>query len=198
MVAAIAKPIMSEEYLALEELAEEKSEFINGEIIKMAGASANHNRLAVNLGRLLPLEVGDQSYEIFISDMKLWPPYFKNYFYPDVMVIKGQPIFTDGKQTAVTNPCLIAEILSVSTEGFDKNRKFGFYRTIPELQAYLLIDQSDYRVELYRKVGDRQWLLTELCGQEAVITLESIGGEISLADLYKRVNFQSEEGDSSS
>ncbi|MEB3193287.1 MAG: Uma2 family endonuclease [Snowella sp.] len=183
------KPITAEEYLAKEELAEEKSEFINGEIIQMAGASANHNRLAVNLSRLLPLEVNDHSYEIFLSDMKLWPPHFKNYFYPDVMVIKGEPCFTDVKQTAVTNPCFIAEILSASTEGFDKNQKFSFYRTIPELQEYLLIDQSAYRVELYRKVGDRQWLLTELCGQAEVIRLESVAVEITLADLYKRVNF---------
>ena len=184
-----AKPITAEEYLAKEEVAEEKSEFINGEIIPMAGASANHNRLAVNFSRLLPLEVNDQSYEIFISDMKLWPPHFKNYFYPDVMVIKDEPHFTDAKQTAVTNPCFIAEILSASTEGFDKNQKFSFYRTIPELQEYLLIDQSAYRVELYRKVGDRQWLLTELCSQAEVIRLESVAVEITLADLYKRVNF---------
>lgn len=183
------KPIAVEEYLAQEEVAEEKSELINGEIIKMAGSSANHNRLAVNFSRLLPLEVNDQSYEIFMSDMKLWPPHFKNYFYPDVMVIKGEPCFTDAKQTAVTNPCFIAEVLSVSTEGFDKNQKFGFYRTISELQEYLLIDQSAYRVELYRKVGDRQWLLTELCGQAEVIGLESVAVEITLADLYKRVIF---------
>lgn len=190
MVAAIAKPITVEEYLAQEEVAEEKSEFINGEILKMAGASANHNRLAVNFGRLLPLEIGDQSYEIFISDLKLWPPHFQNYFYPDVMVVKGEPNFTDAKQTAITNPCLIAEILSTSTGGYDKTQKFAFYRTIPELQEYVLIDQWAYRVELYRKVSDRQWLLTELIGQEAVLTLESVGVEIALVDLYKRVNFE--------
>lgn len=189
MVVTISKPITVEEYLAQEEIAPEKSEFINGEIINMAGASANHNRLAVNFGRLLPLEVGDQSYEIFLNDMKLWPPHFQNYFYPDVMVIKGEPCFTDAKQMAVTNPCLIAEILSVSTEGFDKNQKFSFYRTIPELQEYLVIDQSAYRVDLYRKVSDRQWLLTEFIGQEEVITLESIAVTITLSDLYKRINF---------
>jgi Uma2 family endonuclease len=105
------------------------------------------------------------------------------------MVIKDEPHFTDAKQTAVTNPCFIAEILSASTEGFDKHQKFSFYRTIPELQEYLLIDQSASRVELYRKVGDRQWLLTELCGQAEVIRLESVAVEITLADLYKRVNF---------
>jgi Uma2 family endonuclease len=184
-----AKPITAEEYLAKEELAEEKSEFINGEIIQMAGASANHNLLTGKVHARLLLALEDLGYTVFMSDMKLWPPHFKNYFYPDVMVIKDEPHFTDAKQTAVTNPCFIAEILSTSTEGFDKNQKFSFYRTIPELQEYLLIDQSAYRVELYRKVGDRQWLLTELCGQAEVIRLESVAVEITLADLYKRVNF---------
>lgn len=186
---AIAKPITVEEYLAQEELAEDKSELINGEIIKMAGASANHNLLTGKLHARLLLALEDLEYTVFMSDMKLYPSHFKNYFYPDVMVIKGEPIFTDTKQTAVTNPCLIAEILSVSTEGFDKNQKFGFYRAIKELEEYLLIDQSTYRVELYRKVGDRQWLLTELFGQEEIIILESVGIKITLADLYKRVNF---------
>lgn len=189
MLTAISSNITVENYLAQEEIAEEKSEFIEGEIIKMAGASANHNRLAVNFSRLLPLEIKDQSYEIFVSDMKLYPPNFENYFYPDVMVIRGEPCFTNEKQTAVTNPCLIAEILSTSTEGFDKNQKFAFYRTIPELEEYVLIDQENYRVELYRKLGDRQWLLTELISQEDVLTLESVEVEISLADLYKRVKF---------
>ncbi|RMD72380.1 MAG: Uma2 family endonuclease, partial [Cyanobacteria bacterium J149] len=182
MVTAITKgattsktsPITVEEYLAQEEISKEKNEFIEGEIIKMAGASANHNRLAVNFSRLLPLEINNQSYEIFVSDMKLLAPDGENYFYPDVMVIKGEPRFTNEKQTAVTNPCLIAEILSNSTEGFDKNQKFAFYRTIPELKEYILIDQEDYRVELYRKVGKNQWLLTELMNQEDVLTLESV------------------------
>lgn len=197
MVTAITKggttskaySVTVEEYLAQEEIREEKSEFIEGEIIKMAGASANHNRLAVNFSRLLPLEIDNQSYEIFVSDMRLLLPDGENYFYPDVMVIKGEPRFTNEKETAVTNPCLIAEILSNSTEGFDKNQKFAFYRTIPELKEYILIDQEDYRVELYRKVGKNQWLLTELMSQEDVLTLESVEVEISLADLYKRVKF---------
>lgn len=193
MAVAIAKSITVEEYLAREEAAQEKSEFINGEMIKMAGASANHNLLTGKLHARLLLALEDVDYTVFMSDMKLWPPHFQNYFYPDVMVIKGEPCFTDAKQTAVTNPCLIAEILSVSTEGFDKNQKFTFYRTIPELQEYLLIDQCAYRVELYRKVGDRQWLLTEFIGQEEVFTLQSVAVEITLADLYKRVNFIGKE-----
>lgn len=189
MVTTVNKFITVEDYLAQEENAEEKSEFIQGEIIKMAGASANHNRLTVNFSRLLPLENNHQTYEIFISDMKLWLPLSQNYFYPDVMVIKGEPHFTNEKQTAVTNPCLIAEILSDSTEGFDKNQKFAFYRTIPELEEYVLIDQNTYRVELYQKVSNNQWLLTELMGQANSLILKSVNVTITLTDLYKRVNF---------
>lgn len=192
MVVALPKSITAEDYLAQEEVAEEKSELINGTVIKMAGASANHNILTGKLHARLLLALEDLGYTVFMSDMKLCLPNFKNYFYPDVMVIKEEPNFTDGKQTAITNPCLIAEILSVSTGEFDKNQKFAFYRTIPNLQEYLLIDQSDYRVELYRKLGDRQWLLTELVGQKEVIVLESVAVKITLADLYKQVKFTSQ------
>ncbi|MDJ0660880.1 MAG: Uma2 family endonuclease [Crocosphaera sp.] len=185
MVVTIAKSITVEEYLAQEEVAQEKNELIRGEMIQMVGASANHNLLTGKLHARLLLALEDYDYTVFMSDMKLCPPHFQNYFYPDVMVINGEPCFTNAKQTTVTNPCLIAEILSVSTEGFDKNQKFTFYRMIPELQEYLLIDQCAYRVELYRKIGDRQWLLTELIGEEEVFTLESVPVQITLADLYK-------------
>lgn len=190
MVTAITKPIAVEEYLEQENRNIDKSEFIQGEIIKMAGASANHNRLTFNLSRLLPLEVGDRNYEVFVSDMRLWLPAFESYVYPDVLVIEGEPNFTDSKQMAVTNPCFIAEVLSASTEGFDKNQKFTLYRSIPQLQEYLLIDQFTYRVELYRKVGEHQWLLTELMGEEAIVELQSVNVTIKLSDLYKRVQFQ--------
>ncbi|MFM1841323.1 MAG: hypothetical protein RLZZ490_54, partial [Cyanobacteriota bacterium] len=179
MVVATAKPLTVEEYRQKEAQAIEKSEFIEGKIIPMAGASANHNRLTFNLSRLLPLEVGDRQCEIFVSDMRLWIAESGGYFYPDVMVIAEEPKFTDSTQMEVTNPCLLAEVLSTWTEGFDKNKKFGFYRSIPELQEYLLIDQSRYFVEHYQKVGDlteiryavRQWLLTELMGEDAEIQL---------------------------
>ncbi|MBE9204661.1 Uma2 family endonuclease [Synechocystis salina LEGE 06099] len=189
MVVAAIKPLTAEEYLQQEEQAIEKSEFIQGEIIPMAGASANHNRLTFNLSRLLPLEIGDRQYEIFVSDMRLWIAESESYFYPDLMVIAEEPKFTDNSQMAVTNPCLIAEVLSTSTAGFDKNQKFGFYRTIPQLQEYLLIDQSCYRVEHYQKVGDRQWLLTELMGENAEIEFSFMKIKIKLVELYKRVDF---------
>nr|WP_199309767.1 MULTISPECIES: Uma2 family endonuclease [Synechocystis] len=189
MVVATTKILTAAEYLQREEQATEKSEFIQGEIIPMAGASANHNYLTGKLHALLLFALEDHGYSVFMSDMRLWIAESESYFYPDVMVIAAEPKFTDNSQMALTNPCLIAEVLSTSTAGFDKNQKFGFYRTIPQLQEYLLIDQSCYRVEHYQKVGDRQWLLTELMGEDAEIEFSFMKIKIKLVELYKRVDF---------
>ena len=189
MVAAVPKRFTTEEYLALEEKAEFKSELINGEIIPMAGASANHNKLALNWCRLFPLEINSQSYEVFMSDMRLWLKNYGNYTYPDVMVVKGEPIFTDDRQTAIGNPTIIVEVLSNSTQGYDHAKKFQFYRSIPEFQEYILISQSSYCVEQYAKLPDNRWLLTEFLGLDSILKLSSVDFEIKLIDLYKRVTF---------
>ncbi len=132
MVVTTTKLLTVDEYLQREEQTPEKSEFIQGEIIPMAGASTNHNRLTVNLSHLLPLEVEDCRYEIFVSDMRLWIAESESYFYPDMMVIVEGPIFTDGTQMAVTNPCLIPNYFFSSLNpgmwvvGFPKlNRNLG-------------------------------------------------------------------------
>lgn len=178
------------EYLEREQNADSKSEFIGGKIIPMAGATANHNRISLNFCRLFPLESSGKIYEVFMSDMRLWVPSHQSYTYPDVMVVAGDPQFTDHKQTAITNPCLIAEVLSSSTENYDKTAKFQLYRSIPEFAEYLLIDQTTYRVEQYVKTGDRQWLLTEHLGEAAAFSLTSSAIAIDMKDLYKRVNFE--------
>ncbi|WP_030007905.1 Uma2 family endonuclease [Picosynechococcus sp. NKBG042902] len=189
MISTVPQLFTVEDYLEQEARSVLRHEFIQGKIIPMAGASANHNRLTLNLSRLLPFEISDHQYEIFVSDMRLWLPDVASYLYPDVMMIEGAPVFLDESQMAVTNPSMIAEVLSNSTEGFDKNQKFALYRTIPQLREYLLIDQTYPRVELYQKVGDRQWLLTELMGKNAVIKFKFTALEIKLSELYKRVSF---------
>lgn len=189
MVMTTATRYTPAEYLALEEQATVKSELIEGDMIPMAGASANHNRLTVNLCRLLPLEVDGQCYEVFMSDMRLWLPLHESYTYPDVMAVSAAPQFTDAKQTALTNPCLIVEILSASTERYDKSAKFRLYRSLPTLQEYVLVDQMAYRVEQYTRVEPHQWLLTEWMGEEAVVPLKSVPVEVALKDVYQRVTF---------
>jgi Uma2 family endonuclease len=189
MVLAATKRYTVDEYLALEEKAEFKSEFVNGDIIPMAGATANHNKISLNFCRLFPLLIQDQEYEMFMSDMRLWMPDQKRYTYPDVMVVEGQPIFTDEKQTGIANPCLIVEVLSNSTGEYDRENKFKLYRSIPSFKEYILVEQTRYGVEQYAKQPDGKWILTDYVGEDAVLKLESVNFEISLMDLYKRVVF---------
>ena len=190
MVASQSKRYTPAEYLEREEQAETKSELIQGEIIAMAGASANHNRISVNFCRLFPLDNGNQQYEIFMGDMRLWLPTYDSYTYPDVLAVSASPQFTDDKQTALTNPCLIVEVLSASTAIYDKTDKFRLYRSIPEFEEYLLIDQTAYCVEQYTKVGQNQWLMTEVLGQHEALVLQTVQVEMKLTDLYKRVKFE--------
>ncbi|NUN65085.1 Uma2 family endonuclease [Pseudanabaena biceps] len=187
MVLAATKRYTASEYLALEDKAEFKSEFINGEIIPMAGASANHNKIALDFCRLLPLVIGDQIYEIFMSDMRLWLPEYSRYTYPDVMVVAGEPVFVDQRQMEVSNPCLIVEILSSSTQAYDHDSKFRQYRSMPSFQEYILVYQNSYEVDHYVKEAQDRWVLMTHKGEESVIRLVSMQIEISLRDLYKRV-----------
>ena len=189
MVLAATKRYTPSEYIALEDKAEFKSEFIDGEIIPKAGASANHNKIALNLCRLLPLAIGEQTYEIFMSDMRLWLPEYSRYTYPDVMVVAGDPVFVDQRQMEVTNPCLIVEILSSSTQAYDHNSKFRQYRSIPSFQEYILVYQNGYEVDHYVKESEDRWFLMPYKGEESVIKLVSMQIEIRLKDLYKRVKF---------
>ena len=187
MVLATTKRYTASEYLALEEKAEFKSEFINGEIIPMAGASANHNILTGKFHALLLLGLEDLEYSVFMSDMQLWLPEYNRYTYPDVMVVAGEPVFVDQKQMEVTNPCLIVEILSSSTKAYDHGSKFRQYRSIPSFQEYVLVYQNAYEVDHYVKESVDRWVLMNCRGEDAVIKLASIQLEICLRDLYKRV-----------
>ena len=189
MVLAATKRYTVDEYLELEEKAEFKSEFVNGDIIPMAGATANHNILTAKFLARILLALEDLDYAVFMNDMRLWMPDQERYTYPDVMVVKGQPIFTDEKQTGITNPCLIIEVLSNSTGEYNRENKFKLYRSIPSFQEYILVEQTSYGVEQYAKQANGKWLLADYVGEDAVLKLESVDFEISLMDLYKRVAF---------
>ncbi len=189
MVLATTKHYSVADYLELEEQAEFKSEFIDGEILAMAGATANHNILTAKFLARILLALEDLDYSVFMSDMRLWMPDYNRYTYPDVMVVEGKPAFTDEKQTGITNPCLIVEVLSDSTGDYDRANKFKLYRSIASFREYILIYQTSYSVDQYTKQDDGRWIITEYLGEDAVVKLESISFEISLRDLYKRVAF---------
>jgi Uma2 family endonuclease len=193
MVLATTKRYTVAEYLELEALAEFKSEFVDGEILPMAGASAKHNILTGKFHARILLALEDLDFSVFMSDMRLWIHEYNRYTYPDVMAIAGKPIFTDEKQTAITNPCLIVEVLSNSTEEYDRSSKFKQYRSLSTFQEYILIEQDSYGIEQYTKQNNGKWLLTEYLGKDAMLKLESANFEISLKDLYKGLDFAGTE-----
>ena len=181
-----------EEYLLLEAKSTEKHEYRNGEIILMTGGTTNHNKLAGKIYARLLLTLEDQDYEVYMGDVRLWIEKFRLYTYPDVMIVQGQPVYEGKGTTTITNPSLIIEVLSKSTQDYDQNGKFNAYRSLPEFKEYILIDQYQYYVQQFVKNQAEKWVLTDYCGQDAQLKLESIDFEVSLAELYKKVNFNQE------
>ncbi len=179
-----------QEYLELEDNAEYKNEYRDGEIIQMTGGTTNHNKIALNFCRKFPLTVQNQDYDIYIGDVKLSIPRYHIYTYPDVMVIKGKPIYERTGTTIITNPLLIVEVLSNSTKNYDKTDKFKYYRSIPDFQEYIMIDQYSFSVEQFAKQAEGQWIFKEYEGEEAVLILNSIDFQIALREIYERVNFE--------
>ena len=182
-----------EEYLALEEQAEYKSEYHDGEIIPMTGGTTNHNEISGNLYANLKFSLRKKPYKIYIADVRLWIPHHNVYTYPDVMVIKDEPIYSDKSKTTVTNPILITEVLSKSTKNYDQGDKFTYYRSLPTLQEYILISQKSFHVMQYSKTEDSKWLLSEYETENAVVKLSSLDIEIEVAELYTGVDFFASE-----
>ncbi|AFZ44605.1 protein of unknown function DUF820 [Halothece sp. PCC 7418] len=184
------KQYTRQEYLDFEVTSEERHEYIDGEIRKMVGSTPNHGRIVLNFGSILNFGFKGKGYSVFVTDQRLWIPEKNTYTYPDVMVIQGEIQLQAGRKDTITNPCLIAEVLSHSTENYDKNEKFKFYRSIPSFQEYVLIDQYSPRIEHYRKTDTNQWLFTEYQGLDSILTLGGGGMTISWADIYDQVTFK--------
>ncbi|MCL4304080.1 MAG: Uma2 family endonuclease [Anaerolineae bacterium] len=191
MVAQPQKHYSPEEYLALEETAEYRSEYYRGEIFAMSGGSANHNRIARNLIIALEDVPEGKPCEAFITDMRLHVKKNSLYTYPDVMVVCGRIEYIKGRTDTITNPVVIIEVLSESTQAYDRGAKFELYRAIETLQDYVLIDQARVHVEYFHKLEDGRWLLTEFNDLAGVLMLESVGVEIPLSRVYQRVEWES-------
>ncbi len=179
-----------EEYLELEEKAEYKNEYRDGEIIAMAGGTTNHNKIALNFAAALKYGLKKQNYDVYIGDVRLWIPRYRQYTYSDVMVIEGEPIYQNANTTTVMNPLLIAEVLSKSTSNYDQSDKFLYYRSIPEFREYILINQYQYHVMHYVKTDDGKWIFTELESESDTLTLQNLDFQIDFQDLYEQVDFQ--------
>lgn len=178
--------ISPEEYLTLERQAGTRSEYLDGEIFAMTGASRRHNRAVLNLAITLDAQLKAKGCEVFASDMRVRIPVSGLYTYPDVAVVCGEPQFDDAEVDTLLNPKVIVEVLSKSTEDYDRGTKFVHYRTLPSLAEYVLVSQDQVHVEHWVRQSEG-WLLTETSRREDVVDLPSIGARLSLADVYDRV-----------
>ncbi|MDY6782291.1 MAG: Uma2 family endonuclease [Cyanobacteriota bacterium] len=195
-----------EEYLALEEVAQTKSEYRNGQIIPMTGGTTNYNRisgnLTVNHNRIalstsvgLRLGLKGQEYEVFIGDVRLWIPAAQVYTYPDVMAISGKPQYHNNRKDTVTNPQVLVEVLSKSTRNYDRGDKFDYYKTIPTFQEYILIDQSQIKITQYFKTAAKRWTYQEYDEEDTALSFNGFDIEVPLADIYEKVDFEEDEND---
>lgn len=176
-----------EDYLAAERRAETKSEYLDGEVFAMTGASRSHNLIVWNLSAVLHGQLKARGCEAYVGDMRVLIPSAGLYTYPDITVACGEPRFEDGELDTLLNPTLLIEVLSPSTEGYDRGKKSAHYRTLDSLREYVLIAQDEARVELFARQDDGHWLLSEAAGLDGTILLASIGCELRLADVYDRV-----------
>ena len=182
-----------EEYLVFERASDKKHEYIAGQIYAMGGAKRNHNIIALSLGKELYQATEDKDCEAYAADMRIFLPSTEDYAYPDLTVVCGEPVFQDDVHDTLINPVLIAEILSDSTEAYDRGAKFSLYRSVKSLKEYILISQSQPRIEKYERQGDGFWMLSEAVGLESEITFNSIGLTILLNNLYKKIHFEKSE-----
>lgn len=189
-MAALPKThILPVEYLALDRQAETRSEYIDGEMIAMSGASMRHNMITSNIIRELGTQLKPHPCRVFPSDMRVYTPDTGNYLYPDVTVVCGQPQLADARMDILLNPTVLVEVLSESTEAHDRGRKFEGYRGLPSLRAYLLVAQAGPHVERYVRQPNGDWTLTDFHGLDAVVRLASLDCDLPLAEVYDKVDF---------
>ena len=176
-----------EEYLALERQAQCKSEYYAGEIFAMAGASRWHNLIVTNVLRELSLQLKGRPCTTYPSDMRVKVSPTGLYTYPDVTVVCGEAQFEDNQQDTLLNPTLIVEVLSESTERYDRGKKFSFYRTIESLAEYVLVAQDEYSIEQHVKQPDRRWLLSDHRSLDDMVELASVQCALALREVYAKI-----------
>jgi Uma2 family endonuclease len=173
-----------EQYLEIERKAEFKSEYLQGEMFAMAGGSLAHNRLVFNTIAAIAPQLRAGSCQGLPSDMRVHIPATGLFTYPDVIVVCGQPQLLDGRNDTLLNPTLIIEVLSPSTEAYNRGRKFEHYRSLDSLREYLLVSSERVSVDLFTRQPDGKWLLASADRLDASLELESVGATLALADLY--------------
>jgi Uma2 family endonuclease len=176
-----------EQYLEIERKAEYKSEYFNGEMFAMSGARRKHNLIQTNLLSELGAQLRGRPCEAYPSDMRVRVSATGLYTYPDAVVVCGEPLFLDDREDTLLNPTLIVEVLSPSTEAYDRGQKFEHYQKIDSLRYYLLISSDRVHADLFT-LAERRW--TPASHLEDTLELDSIGCRLKLADLYEKVTFE--------
>jgi Uma2 family endonuclease len=195
-MSAVPQPHLTyQEYLARERVAEYKNEYYQGEIFAMTGGTPEHNTASVNTLAGLHRQLIGSGCRPFNSDQRIRIPASGLATYPDISVFCGRPQRDELDSDAFNNPRLIIEILSTSTESYDRGQKFARYRELDSLLEYVLVSQRELNVERFARRDDGTWVLTVLQGMDAVLRFESIEAELTLAEIYRDVDFAAQQGD---
>jgi Uma2 family endonuclease len=183
--------VTPEEYLADERLSETRSEYLDGGVFPMPGGSLNHNQITLNLALELGTQLRTTPCRVLWMDLKVRMPDSRKFCYPDLVVVCAELQFHDDRKDVILNPDLVVEVLSPSTEAFDRGAKFRAYQTMESLKEYLLVSQGKPLIEQYLRNDDGEWRYRAAEGLESALTLPSIGCTLNLGAVYDKVDFNS-------
>ncbi len=177
------------EYLAMEEIAEARSEYLDGGIFLMVTGPIDHSVVVMNVATELHRILEPTPYHVFVSDMRLFVQQSGLFTYPDVMILGAKIEYVPKRKDTITNPIVVVEVLSESTREYDRGEKFKFYKQIPSLQEYILVESEQPRVERYRRAPGDTWTIQTYDGLDAVARIESVECEIPLRRIYNKVSW---------
>ncbi|MDT7808798.1 MAG: hypothetical protein QOJ70_2611 [Acidobacteriota bacterium] len=183
--------VTPDEYLAAERLSETRSEYLDGGVYPMTGAKIDHIRVVANLTTELVTQLRGRRCDVLASEMKVRLPDSRKFFYPDLSVVCGEPQFHDDRRDIILNPVLVIEVLSESTEAFDRGAKFHAYQTLDSLEEYVLVAQDRPIIEQYVRSEGGKWTYTSAEGLESSLTLPSVECTLNLSAVYDKVDLNS-------
>ncbi len=175
-------------YHQIEEASEERHEYHDGEIIAMRGGTIDHALIIRNLIILLHIAFQDSDFSVFGGDLRIWIPEYNRGLYPDLSIFNGEVILNNDRRDEVINPCWIFEVLSDSTEGYDRGQKFRFYRSIPSFNNYFLVSQTEPLIEQYQRTDNDRWLFSTKQGLDGILQLPN-DRSVSLSEIYQGLKF---------